>query len=266
MQNLRLSDAEQRLASRVRVSAAVLAASLALCLGLLFGGCGGVETRPVTVDAFLDATYSNDQVAGECLGDIKRAAQVAAESGGRFFFHTFDGDPLRRRGASIDFADVKVPNKYKETSKELDGLRQAAEDAVDERWPEIEVLAEERPTVGETPLIGVLTRAARIQAEGEVVGPHRILLCTDGLFTDVDARSSPDEVSQFGASLQSKLKGATVDFIGLAVSVPGTGPFVEKTKPPVEELLAETGATMGIWDVELPAGWEPVPKPREGDG
>jgi hypothetical protein len=239
-------------------------AALAACLALLVGcGGGGVVTKPVTVDAFLDATYSNDQVAAECLEDIKHAAQVAAESRGRFFFHTFDGDPLRRRGTTADFAELEVPARYRGTSKEVEGLRSAAEKEVEELWPEVETLAAEKPVVPETPLAGVLTRAARIQAEGEVVGPHRIVICTDGLFTDVNKKSTSEGVHQLGASLRSKLSGATIDFIGLAVSVPGTGPYVEKGKPPVEELLAEAEATMGVWDVELPAGWEPVPKPRE---
>lgn len=255
-------DTGRRPAAGVAVSALVAT----LVLTLLLAGCGGVETKPVTVDAFLDATYSNDQVANECVDDIARAAQIAAESRGHLFFHTFDGDPLRRRGTSRDFSDVTVPNKYKGTAKEAEGLEHAAEEEIEELRPEIEELAAETPKVGGTPLVGVLTRAARIQAEGEVVGPHRILICTDGLFTDVTPKLSPDEVSRLGASLDSKLPGATVDFIGLAVSVPGTGPFIEKIKPRVQELLDLAGARMGVWDVELPAGWRPVPKIVEGGG
>jgi hypothetical protein len=242
------------------LSLAVAAAAIAL------GGCGGVATNPVTVDAFLDATYSNKDVSDKCLADLHRAALTAAESRGLFFFHTFDGDPLRRRGTSADFGDLEVPNRFKGTGKELEGLEAAAVDAVDETlWPEVEAMASEPPKVGTTPLVGVLTRAVRIQEEGQVVGPHRVLICTDGLFTDVTPRSSPEEVSELGSSLEGKLAGATVDFIGLAVSVPGTGTYVDKGRPQVQQLLEEAGATMGIWDVELPAGWEPVPRPVEGD-
>ena len=79
----------------------VLAACAALAVVLVIEGCGGKQEltdRPISMDIYVDATFSNDQVARECMPDVMSAARLAAASRGFVALHTFDGDPFRRRG------------------------------------------------------------------------------------------------------------------------------------------------------------------------
>lgn len=202
------------------------------------------------MDVYVDSTFSNDQVAIGCLGDVMEAAKLAAGSRGSFRFHTFDGDPFRRRGLTESFGADQIPPDVKGTSGETAYLEEQAE----ELEGEIEDLIAEPPTVGGTPLIDLLERAARHTPRSD--GLNRILICTDGLFTDVNpVEMTAAEAGAEGEALPPNLRGAVIDFIGLDGSAPGRGRRVEETKPLVEALLDGTGAELGNWDLELSPNW-----------
>lgn len=71
-------------------------AAIALAIALM--GCDETQKltdRPISMDIYVDATFSNDQVAGECMPDVMAAARLAAASRGFVTFRSFDGDPFR---------------------------------------------------------------------------------------------------------------------------------------------------------------------------
>jgi len=230
---------------------------IGMCVGamlvLAVNGCSedhALTERPLAMDIYVDATFSNDEVASECMNDVLTAAQLAAASRGSLKFHTFDGDPFRRRGLSASFGDEAIPADLKGTSGETAYFEEQAEDLE----AEMEELIAEPPTVGGTPLIQLLERAGRHTAQTEAL--NRILICTDGLFTDVNPQEmTAAEAREAGEALPSNLRGITIDFIGLDGSAPGRGKRIEETKPLVEALLAGAGATLGNWDLELPPSW-----------
>jgi hypothetical protein len=202
------------------------------------------------MDVYVDSTFSNDEVASECMGDVQVAAKLAAASRGSLKFHTFDGDPFRRRGLSVSFGDEAIPGDVKGTSGETAYLEQQAE----ELEAQMGELIDEPPTVGGTPLIQLLERAGRHTAQTDAL--NRILICTDGLFTDVNPKEMTEaQARQAGAALSPNLRGITIDFIGLDGSAPGRGKRIEETKPLVEAVLQGVGAEMGNWDLELPPNW-----------
>lgn len=225
-----------------------------VCLAAVLGlaACGS-SAEPVTTDIYVDSTFSNDQVAAECFPDVMRAVKATAASHGVVSFHTFDGDPLRRRGTSAAFSEDDIPRDLRGTSGEDEYLESLTEGELEE---EIEELIAEPPQVYGTPLLLVLARAAQFQEDDGGEGKHRILICTDGLFGDV----RPDEMTEEdarerGANLASGLKGTTVDFIGLDVSAPGSGRRIAQTRALVRALLSGAGAHLGIWNAELPPIW-----------
>lgn len=228
-----------------------------ICLGitlvLVMGGCGEdhrLTQRPLDIDIYVDSTFSNDEVASECMNDVISAAELAAASRGTLKFHTFDGDPFRRRGLSASFGDEAIPADIKGTSGETAYFEQQAE----ELEAEMEELIAEPPTVGGTPLIQLLERAGRHTAQTDAL--NRMLICTDGLFTDVNPKEMTSaQAREAGESLPSSLRGITIDFIGLDGSAPGRGKRIEETKPLVESLLQGAGAELGNWDLELPPSW-----------
>ena len=226
-------------------------AAIALAIALM--GCDEKQKltdRPISMDIYVDATYSNDQVAGECMPDVMAAARLAAASRGFVTFRSFDGDPFRRRGVSKAF-DEGVPASREGTSGELEYLEEQASDM----RGELEGLAKERPVVGGTPLIDVLRRAAR-NGRGHSGALRRVLICTDGLFTDVNPHvMTLAEARRAGARIGQGLRGATVDFIGIDASDPDRGDYVESLRPLVEALLRAAGVQMGNWDVELGSEW-----------
>jgi hypothetical protein len=235
--------------SRLIVGACILGVVLPIALG----GCGEnhrLTDEPIAMDIYVDATFSNDQVALGCLPDVMTAATLAAGSRGSVEFHTFDGDPFRRRGLSESFEATVLPANIKGTSGETTHLEEQAE----ELEPQIKELILEPPTVGGTPLLELLERAARHTASSGNLA--RILICTDGLFTDVNPlRMTAQQARIEGEALPQTLRGVTVDFIGLDGSAPGRGRRIEQTKPLVEALLLGAGAQLGEWDLELPPSW-----------
>jgi hypothetical protein len=202
------------------------------------------------MDIYVDATYSNTEVAEECMNDIITAMEVTAGSRGTVKFHTFDGDPFRRRGISKNFGEEALPGDVKGTSGEVEYLEGQARDLE----PELQQLIDEKPTVPGTPLIDLLERASRHMSGSPAF--NRILICTDGLFTDVNpVEMSAAEARSAGEELPSSLTGITVDFIGLDGSAPDRGRRIEKTKPLVDALLAGASAKRGVWDLELGPDW-----------
>lgn len=225
---------------------------IGICTALTFAGCDEPQMltdRPLSMDIYVDSTFSNDQVAAECTDDVMTAAKLAAGSRGFLEFHTFDGDPFRRRGLSELFNE-EVPASVKGTSGEIEYLEEQAE----ELEGEINELIAEPPVVGGTPLVELLERAARNASRGNV--DDRILICTDGLFTDVTPiKMTVAEARTEGEGLGPNLEGVAIDFIGLDASDPGRGRRIEQTKPLVRALLSAAGAEMGVWNVELGSEW-----------
>ena len=118
----------------------------------------------------------------------------------------------------------------------------------------MERLVNEGPVVGGTPLIDVLRRAARNRGHSGAL--QRILICTDGLFTDVNPRAMTAAEARGAASqIGPRLRGATVDFIGVDASDPDRGDYVESVRPLAGALLGGAGIRMGAWDVELGPEW-----------
>lgn len=228
-----------------------LAARTALVLlgtTCLFGlsGCGGTSAGVITA---LDGTFSNYEEASECFSDLDRAATVAAEHGSAFTFFAYDGDPLSRKGINFDFGRMEIPNSVKGTEKEDDYRVEQAAGVIDETHELVE-----GPVEGGTPLSGVLTRIARIaQSSGSV--PAYVVNCGDGIWTDLDPEMSDREVAELADEIPTGLEGLTIDFVGLAMSDPGTGPWVEQLRPVVARVLEAKGASLGVYDIELPAGW-----------
>jgi hypothetical protein len=217
------------------------------------GGCGEnhrLTDEPIAMDIYVDSTFSNDQVALGCVPDAMMATELAAGSRGSIKFHTFDGDPFRRRGLSESFEAEVLPANIKGTSGETAYLEEQAKDLE----PQMKKLTLERATIPGTPLVELLERAARHTASTDDL--NRILICTDGLFTDVNplAMTTRRALAK-GRALPRTLRGITVDFIGLDGSAPGRGRRIEQTKPLVEALLLGARAKLGTWDLELPPSW-----------
>ena len=228
----------------VRLAAIVLPMIISVVVLL---GCG--ENPPSVITA-LDGTFSDQKVAAQCLPELDRAADIAAERGGSFTFFAYDGDPLSRRGISIDFGDQAIPNRLKGTEKE-------GEYRVEQAGPilnEMHKLASDRPTVGGTSLLGVLTRIARI-AKGLGSVPTYVVNCGDGLWTDLRPGMSDREVQGLAREIPVGMEGMTIDFVGLSVSAPGSGHWVERLRPLVKQILEDKQAHLGVYDVELPADW-----------
>jgi hypothetical protein len=202
------------------------------------------------MDIYVDVTYSNDQVATSCMDDVMDAATLAAGSRGFLKFHTFDGDPFRRRGLTESFEAERIPPDVEGTSGETAYLEGLAEDLKGE----MERLIAEPPTVGGSPLVDLLERAGRHTSRPDAL--NRILICTDGLFTDVNPlEMTPADAEAAGEALPSSLNGVVVDFIGLDGSAPGRGRRIEQTKPLVRALLHGAGVEMGNWELELAPDW-----------
>jgi hypothetical protein len=232
---------------------AIIGLCIVPVMALALSGCSedhALTRRPLAMDLYVDATFSNDEVASECMNDIQAAAKLAAASRGSLKFHTFDGDPFRRRGLSVSFGDEAIPGDIKGTSGETAYFEEQAE----ELEGQMEELIAEPPTVGGTPLLQLLERAGRHTTQTDAL--NRILICTDGLFTDVDPKKMTEaQARQAGEALPSNLRGITIDFIGLDGSAPGRGKRIEETKPLVEAVLHGAGAQLGNWDLELPPSW-----------
>lgn len=229
------------------ITICALAGSLALV------GCGEnfeLTEIPISVDIYVDSTYSNDQVDHECMDDVMEAARLAAGSRGYLRFHTFDGDPFHARGMSESFDEVVLPGGVEGTAGETKYLEGKADDL----RPKIEELIEEKADIPETPLIHLLERAGRSTVSTEAL--EHILICTDGLFTDVNPnKMTRDDAASIGASLPSALQDVVVDFIGLDGSEPERGPYIERTRPLVQAMLAGAGTRIGSWELELPNSW-----------
>jgi hypothetical protein len=226
---------------------------LAMGTALLLIGCDEPEkltAKPIAMDIYVDSTFSNDEVAPECMPDVMAAARLTAGSRGYLDFHTFDGDPFRRRGTTESFTEGRVPPDVEGTSGEIKHLEGEADDLE----AEFEELIAEPPEVGGSPLVLLLERAARS-------APHPgarnlILICTDGLFTDVNPLVMDlAEAKASGKALGPNLRGVKVEFIGLDGSAPNRGKRIEQTKPLVHELLTAAGAELGNWELELPSAW-----------
>jgi hypothetical protein len=230
-----------------------LMAVVAVCMGLVVSGCSenhDLTTQRIAMDIYVDATFSNDQVAEKCMKDVMIATRLAAGSRGAVAFHTFDGDPFRRRGEARSFGEETIPGDVEGTSGETGYLEDQGDDLEDEFLG----LIAEPPTVWGTPLIAVLERAARHPPRKGPV--KRMLICTDGLFTDLNPnKMTVEEARLEGEAIQPDLDGVRVDFIGLDGSAPDRGKYVERTKPLVVALLAGAGAQFGSWDLELPPEW-----------
>jgi hypothetical protein len=189
-------------------------------------------------------------VATKCLADLDRAADLAAERGGAFTFFAYDGDPLSRRGISVDFGGLPIPNRLKGTEKEGEYRVEKAGAVLDE----MHELAISGPVVGGTSLVGVLTRIARI-AEGLDAVPAYVVNCGDGLWTDLKPGMLAKKADALAREIPPGLEGTTIDFVGLGASVPGSGPWVEKLRPLVKQVLKDKHAHLGVYDIELPADW-----------
>lgn len=228
---------------------AVAATSAILVSMVSIAGCGG--TPPAYIGA-LDRTFSDTKVAEQCVGDLSRVAEEAAKADGSFAFFSYDGDPLSRRGAAVDFAALEVPNRVEGTSKEDDYRVEQAEPMIEE----IKEAAGRPPSVGGTPLSAVLIRFARIgRSSGE--RPKRAVNCGDGLWTDLEPGMDAAQISTLAEEVPKGLKGMTVDFVGLGASTPGTGRWIERLRPLVARVLEAKGAHLGVYDIELPADWPP---------
>jgi hypothetical protein len=219
-------------------------------------GCGGsseasqqVPEKKGAITA-LDGSYSDQDVVEKCFPDLDSVALVAAEQGESFTFFAYDGDPLGKRGVSFDFGEMDMPRNRQGTEKEDDYRVEQAPETVEKTHE----LALERPEVGETPLVGVLTRIARIAGESEAV-PEYVVNCGDGIWTDLKPDMSGREIGALAEEIPSGLEGVRIDFIGLGASKPGTGAWVEQLRPSVERLLEHEHAEIGVYDVELPADW-----------
>ena len=214
-------------------------------VGLL--GCGGTPSGVITA---LDGSFSDHTVAMKCLPDLDHAADLAAETGGSFTFFAYDGDPLSRRGIAVDFGDQPIPNRLKGTEK-------VAEYRVEHAGPvleEMHELASDQPELGGTPLLGVLTRIARI-VQGSDSVPKYIVNCGDGLWTDLKPGMSEKEVDDLAEEVPAGLEGTTIDFVGLGASASGSGHWVERLRALVKEVLEDKHAHLGVYDIELPADW-----------
>jgi hypothetical protein len=237
----------------VRYLKFITGALLFVGLSLTFARCGedhNLTDEPISMDIYVDSTFSNKDVASECMPDVLAAVELAAGSRGTLKFHTFDGDPFRRRGLSRSFGEETLPADIKGTSGETSYLEKQAQ----ELEVQISELIAEPPSVGGTPLIELLERAGRHPASP--AGINRILICTDGLFTDVNPLEMNEQKARSaGESLPKSLSGVTIDFIGLDGSAPGRGRRIEDTKPLVEALLGGAGANLGTWDLELGPHW-----------
>lgn len=231
-------------------SSAVICALLG---SLAFVGCGenyDLTENPVSVDIYVDSTYSNNGVDLECMDDVMEAAKLVAGSRGYLQFHTFDGDPFHSRGLNESFSSVVLPGGVEGTEAETAHLEEQAE----KLKPRMRRMIEEDAVVPETPLIQLFKRAARHTASADSV--NHILICTDGLFTDVNPKEmTRDEAVAVGRDLPPTLHGVVVDFIGLDGSQPERGEYIEKTRPLVRGLLTGAGAQLGAWELELPPGW-----------
>jgi hypothetical protein len=219
-------------------------------------GCG-TSTKADTGDVkregvitALDGSYSDYAVAEKCFSDLDSVALLAAEQGEPFTFFAYDGDPLSDRGVSIDFGEMEVPNRYEGTELEDDRRVEQAAPILNETHE----LAAKVPEIGETPIVGVLTRIARI-ADGAEFVPEYVVNCGDGIWTDLKPGMDGAEVRSLAAEIKPSLKDLKIDFIGLGASKPGSGPWVEELRSPVEQLLNYAGAELGVYDIELPAGW-----------
>jgi len=230
---------------------------LGIC-GLLFGatasGCGGgsLTDNPLSVDIYVDATFSNQNFARGCLPDVMSAAGLAAASRGSVSLHTFDGDPFHRRGISQTFGEEDLPPDLKETSVEAEA--QYLEEAAAGLEGQFEKLIAEPASVGGSPLVDLLERAAGEGAPDDAV--RRLLICTDGLFTDLrfgDAGAREAEAQ--GRRRLRALAGVGIDFIGIDGSASGRGRFLAQMKPSVEALLRGAGAGFGAWSLELGPHW-----------
>jgi hypothetical protein len=226
--------------------AALLVVSTAIC-GFAFLGCGG--TAPSVITA-LDGTFSDEAVEAKCLTDLDHAASLAAEKGGSFTFFAYDGDPLSRRGISVDFGEMDVPNRLKGTEKVSEYRVEQASSVLDE----MRTLAADQPEIGGTSLVGVLTRIARIAHESNPP-PTYIVNCGDGIWTDLKPDMGKEEIQKLAREVPPGLEGRTIDFVGLSASTPGSGPWVEKFQPLIKQLLEEKHAHLGVYDIELPADW-----------
>ena len=219
---------------------------VAICVVVL-AGCGGSSPAVITA---LDGSFSNYEVAPKCLSDLDRAARLAADQGSSFTFFSYDGDPLGRRGVAVDFGAKEIPNRYKGTEKE-------GEWRVEHSGPVLEEmrnLAEDRPEEGGTPLLGVLTRIARI-AHGLGSVPKYVVNCGDGLWTDLKPGMSEREIQALAREIPPGLEGTTIDFVGLDASALGTGSWIERLRPLVKQVLEYKHAHLGVYDIELPANW-----------
>lgn len=233
-------------------SAKIVSAILALAfIGVALGGCTD-PSSPIAGDIWVDSTFSNDQVSNACLDDVMRVAKAVAASHGVVYVHTFDGDPLSRRGLSEPFSASQVPPNLQNTSGEGEYLEEQAGNLESK----IEKLILEDPTVYGTPLLEVLAAAGRTHVPSDEL--HRVVICTDGLFGDVrPEKMTLKEARIEGAQLRSRLSGSIVDIIGLGVSAPGTGRRIEQTRPLVEALLESANVRLGFWGVDLPKPWPP---------
>lgn len=198
----------------------------------------------------LDGTFSDYDDAPQCFSDLDLAATVAAERGSSFTFFAYDGDPLSRKGVNFDFGGMEIPNRVRGTEKEDDYRVERAVGVIAETHD----LAAEGPVEGGTPLSGVLTRIARI-ARGSSLVPKYVVNCGDGLWTDLEPGMTDREVEELVDELPGGLEGMTIDFVGLGMSTPGTGRWVERLRPLVAQVLEAKGASLGVYDIELPAGW-----------
>lgn len=235
-----------RLPAAYRRAAAAL---LAVALLAAIAGCGGT---PPGYIASLDVSFSDRHVAEQCLGDLGRVAEEAARADGTFAFFAYDGDPLSRRGVAVDFAELDVPNRVEGTSKEDDYRAELAQPVIGE----MRQAATRPPSLGGTPLGAVLIRLARL-GRGSGEGSMRAVNCGDGLWTDLTPEMDRTQLRRLADQIPRGLEGMTIDFVGLGVSSPGTGRWIERLRPLVAEVLVAKGARLGVYDIELPADWPP---------
>lgn len=218
----------------------------------MLAGCDesqSLTSQPISMNIYVDTTFSNEDVAAKCLPEVMSAATLAAASRGFVDFHVFDGDPYRRRGLSANFSE-EVPRNIRGTSDELHYLEEQAE----KLEGEVRQMISQKAVVGGTPLIELLDRIAEEPAQGKVA--ERVFICTDGLFTDVNPlKMSVPQAESAGRALPPGLKGSVVDFTGLDASAPGRGRRVQQTKPLVEALLDSAGAKLGNWGDGLDPQW-----------
>jgi hypothetical protein len=241
---------------RIRVSpiAAIVVAILAIVATLaIVELTQSHETATAYINS-LDTSYSNRNVASECMGDLDRVAETAASEGSPYTFFAYDGDPLSRRGISEDFGAIPIPSRYSGTKK----VRDYRVGQIGPVLEEMESQAEKAPQLVGTPLKGVLTRIARI---GHEAGdrPKHAVNCGDGIWTDLKPTTDPQRIEEMVEEIPSGLQGMTIDFIGLSASAEDTGQFVERLRPRIEEVLELKHAHLGVYDIELPASWPDQP-------